>query len=925
VLATAVWSDSTLRFALLGLATGALTALVALAVVLVYRVSGVLNFAAGAFGAMGAFVCYSMRDDHGWPGSLALTAAIVVGAFLGVVLYGVMTLLRRSSLLTRLIATLALFSAAQAVMLLVWGSAVRQPKPLLPDDSLELPGGLPIGEDRLILIALALVLAVVLRLVYSGTLFGLATSAAAENRRVAASSGWSVDRIELVNFTIAGALAAMAATFLAPIVTLNAAVLSVAIIPALAAALVGRFSYFGVTVGAALAIGVLQSELALFQPDIAELLGVSTPSLTGLAQVVPLVIILIFTVMTGRARPARGEHATRLPLPGSGKVSPAALAIALVVGVYLVATAESYADSLIVTFGIAIIVCSVVVVTGYAGQLSLCQYAFAGFGAWVATKAVDGLGMPFLLAIAIGVISTVAIGVVVALPAIRTRGVSLAVVTLALALMFNTLVFTNAALTGGYTGIVVPTPSILGFEVDPILDPQRYAGLVLTALAGVCLVVANVRRGATGRQMIAVRSNERAAAALGISVVGVKLYAFGLGAGIAALGGGLLVFRQSNVQFNGFDVFGSIQLVQYAVIGGLGWVSGAIAGAVAAPGALSTRFANQLFPDLENIAAWLALLAGLGAVNLLRQAPDGMASLASRTFGRRLPRLRPSRARIAAVAEVPSSVMPSELEVRGIGMRFGGVTALDDVSLRIQPGEVLGLIGPNGAGKTTLLDVITGFTRPQAGAVLLDGNDISAWTPERRARAGMARSWQAVELFDEMTVRDNLVVACDSRLRRRYLTELVWPRRGTLTAAAERVVDDLGLRDVLDQKPIDLPHGVFRLVGIARAMVSNPTIVLLDEPAAGLDRAESAELSTVIRRIADQHGIGVIVIEHDMALILSTCDRIVVLDFGRRIAEGAPADIQQNADVIRAYLGATPAARATADVEATAGQVEVTA
>lgn len=901
--ATELLSEATLRFVLLGAATGALTALVALAVLIVYRVSGVLNFAAPALGAVGAFVCYTLRDDHGWATAPALVVGLAVGTLLGLLTWAAIALLQGTSLLSRLIATLALLSAAQSAMLVIWPEQLSQPRSLLPDRSIVLFGDVRITQDRLILIGLVLVLAVILRFVYRGTLFGLATSAVSESRRVAAIARWAPARVEFVNHLIAGFLSALAAILLAPILTLNGAILSVAILPALAAALVGRFSSFAITVAAALGIGILQSEISLFQPDIANGVGVSAASLTGLSQAVPLVIILVVAVLSGRLRPARGESVARLPLPGSGRITRVALVVGIGVGAVLVATAESYADALITTFGMGIIVASVVVVSGYAGQLSLCQYALAGFGAWAAARAASDLGVGFPIALAIGVVATIGVGVLVALPAIRTRGVTLAIVTLALALVFSSLIFQNAGMTGGFEGIGIASPEILGWDISAGIHPQRYAGLVLAVLVLVSLMVANLRIGATGRQMIAVRSNERAAAALGISVVGVKVYAFAVGAGIAALGGILLGFREGSVQFENFNVFGSILLVQYAVIGGLGWISGAVAGAAAAPGAVVEQMVNEVFPNLDNVAAWLAIFSAVGVILLLRRAPDGTASLVAKRFARFFERVE------QGVAERPSEVAPApqakgvELEVQGLTVRFGGVVAVDDVSFKVAPGEVVGLIGPNGGGKTTLLDVVTGFTKQESGKVLLDHVDVSAWTPERRARAGISRSWQGVELFDELTVRENLLVAEERRALKNYVRDLVWRRRRRLSDFGQSVVDDLGLRAHLDNHPRTLPHGITKLVGIARTIISDPAVILLDEPAAGLDADENSELSDLIRRIAVRHSVSVVVIEHDFALIVKTCDRIVVLDFGEKIAEGSPQMIQQDPAVIHAYLG----------------------
>jgi branched-subunit amino acid ABC-type transport system permease component len=528
-------SEEALRFVLLGMATGSLTALVALGIVLVYRTSGVLNFSAGALGGIAAFYFYDIRDD-GYPTWWALTFSLAVGVLLGLLTYAVLASLRNASQLSKLIATLGLFSAGQAFMVLRWGGGIVQPRSMLPSRVVTLWGDLTIGLDRLLLIGVALACAGVLRLVYSGTLFGLATSAVAENRRVAASAGWSPSRIELLNFAVAGGLSALAAILLAPIITLNAAVLSIAVIPALAAALVGRFSSFGVTVLAALGIGIVQSEISLFQPDIADALGVSAASLTGLVQAVPLAIILGYMVLSGRSRLQRGETLARMPLAGSGRVSVLPLAVGVAVGAGLLVSVEDWTDALITSFALAIIVASVVVVAGYAGQLSLCQIALAGVGAWVAARLMSANGWPFELAWLTAVVVTALVGIVVALPAVRTRGTSLAVATLALALMFNSLIFTNSAVTGGVRGLPVDGVSVLGLDLDPVDHPERYGGFVLVVLVLVGLVVANVRRGRVGARLLAVRSNERAAASLGIGVVGAKLYAFALAASIAAVG-----------------------------------------------------------------------------------------------------------------------------------------------------------------------------------------------------------------------------------------------------------------------------------------------------------------------------------------------------------------------------------------------------
>ena len=907
MVATALVSQSTARFALLGMATGSLVALVALGIVLAYRASGVLNFAAGAQGALGAFVCYGLRDDHGLAAVPALLAGLAAGAATGLLLHAVMLALRRTSLLTRLIATLGLLSVLYGFVVVVWGESKGQPDSFLPTGNLTLVGDLRIGRDRLMLVGIAVLLAVILRLVYSNTLFGLATSAVAESRRVAAGSGWSAGTIELVNFVLAGVLSAAAAIFLAPIITLHAAVLTTTVLSALAAALVGRFSSFGLTVVGAFTVGILQSELSLFQPDLAKRFGLAPQSLTGLSQAVPMLVIVAVTVFGGRARLTRGDLVARLPLPGNGRVPVPAAAAGLAVAVAALAGKPEWADALVTTFGTGMLVLSVVVVTGYGGQLSLSQYALGGFGAWVAARLVATQGLGFEAALVIGVVCTIAAGLLVALPALRTRGVNLAVATLALALLFNSVIFTNSSLTGGLAGTLVDEPSVFGIGLDPLGDPQRYASFALVLFTLSALMVANLRRGRSGRRLLAVRSNERAAAALGVGVYGAKLYAFALGAGIAALGGIVLAFRQTSVAFSAFNVLGSISLVQYAVLGGLGWVAGAALGALVAPGALLVKIMNDGLGGVDDVTAWAGIIAGLSAILVLSVAPDGLAARVGRASRRLRSGIRADsekRERANGPSEGPrSDRCPATVEVSGITVHFGGVVALDEVSLKVDPGEVVGLIGPNGAGKTTLLDVITGFTRSDSGRVALDGRSIDGCSPERRARAGVIRSWQSVELFEEMTIRENLLVAGDRKAPSRYLTDLLHPGRPATTATIDGAVADFDLDAVLDQRPSALSQGMSRLVGIARAIAAEPSVLLLDEPAAGLDHAESRELAHVIRRIADERGLPILIVEHDVPLLMGLCDRLVVLDFGRVIAEGTPDAVRNDPAVVAAYLG----------------------
>jgi branched-chain amino acid transport system ATP-binding protein len=241
------------------------------------------------------------------------------------------------------------------------------------------------------------------------------------------------------------------------------------------------------------------------------------------------------------------------------------------------------------------------------------------------------------------------------------------------------------------------------------------------------------------------------------------------------------------------------------------------------------------------------------------------------------------------------------LLAEGVSVAFGGVKALVEVDLEVGPAELVGLIGPNGAGKTTFIDAVTGFTPVTAGRVSLEGRDLAGLTPDRRARLGLVRTFQAAETFAPLTVTEHLLAAAQPPGAWGALRDLVWPRRTSVDVAW--VLDELGLTAAADQYPDDLSYGQRKLVDLARALVTKPQVVLFDEPAAGLDSTETAELAGLLRTVRDR-GIGVLLIDHDMDLVLEVCDRVFVLDFGRLIASGTPAEIRADAKVIDAYLGA---------------------
>jgi ABC-type branched-subunit amino acid transport system ATPase component/branched-subunit amino acid ABC-type transport system permease component len=886
-----------IQFGIFGLGIGAVYALAAQGLLLIYRGSGVLNFAQGAMGLVGGYAWWQLQYQQHLGFVPAAILGILIAALLGALVHLLlMRPLRKASPLVRVVATLGVLITLQSYAVLQYSDESLLVHSELPSSIIDLSGGITVPVDRLILLGIAALLTGVLWLTYRRTRFGLATTAVAENQRAAAALGWSPDVIATANWALGSALAALGAILLAPIVTLEVSSATSIVVAAMAAALIAGFRSFPIAFAAAVALGIAQTIIQRY---------VQTP---GVSSSVPFLVIIVVIVVTGRALPLRDYFLQRLPSIGTGRIRPGYAALAVVVvGLLQGLLADDWSLAITSTLATGLVVMSIVVLTGYAGQLSLAQFAFAGFGAWIAGRSSVVLHLPFLAAGLVGVLATVPLGVLFALPAVRARGINLAVVTLGLGSALELMVFNNGDLTGGFGGTQVDAPSILGLDFQSVEHPARYGLLTLVVFTLVAIAVANVRRGRTGRRLIAVRTNERAAAALGISVAGAKVYAFALSAGIAAVGGILLAFQSTTLVYTGFTSFQSITMVAWAVLGGLGYVLGSFFGAFLAPGTLGVQVSHSIFGG-GSVDNYVPLIGGLFLLIIVVSHQNGMAREMN-TLGRlvdaRLRRLVPRR-RTAAPAPLAAGraerVPARALKISGLTVRYGPTVAVEDVSLTVQPGKVIGLIGPNGAGKTSLIDAVTGFTASE-GSMELDGREIGGLSAVRRTRAGLSRSFQSLELFDDSTVLDNIRAACDPDDRISYLRDLVYPRQPELPGNAVAAIKEFKLEGDLDTIAEDLPYGKRRLLAIARAVARRPSVLLLDEPAAGLGDVETAELVHVVRRLADEWGMGVLVVEHDMNFVMNVCDEIVVLDFGRTIAAGTPDLVRSDPAVRAAYLG----------------------
>jgi branched-chain amino acid transport system permease protein len=539
---------------------------------------------------------------------------------------------------------------------------------------------------------------------------------------------------------------------------------------------------------------------------------------------------------------------------------------------------------------------------GVGGQVNLAQVAFFGVGAYATAILTTKAGLGFWTSAVLAVAATAVVGLVIGTPALRIQSHYLGIVTLGLALAFTNWV-TNAELSGGAEGISnIPVPQLPGIDLS---SEYLYYYLELIVFAGSLAFGLFVVRTALGRRMRAMRDDALAAGALGAEVPMLRMVAFLLASVYGGLAGVLYAGLIRYVAPESFGIANMFLLLGMVIIGGRQSLIGCVVGAV------GLFLVRELLVDHPTIAQ-----IGYGSVVVLVVvfAPTGLAGLPARIRSA----LDRRRGRQGSAAQLqpfqpydrttaPATEATEVLHVAAVSKHFRGLKALDDVSLTVTAGEIRGIVGPNGSGKTTLFNVVSGIYRPTRGRVVLGGRDLTGRAPYRLARAGIARTFQNLRLFGDLTVRENLLVALDRSGTAQSWRYLLRPidvlrRDRDLHRRARDILGRYGLTEFAALPPKSLPYGIQRRVEIARAVAAAPTLLLLDEPAAGLNGEEVRQLREIVRSIRDS-GITVIIIEHNMGLVMSLCERVTVLAGGRVIAEGTPEQVAGTPAVIEAYLG----------------------
>jgi branched-subunit amino acid ABC-type transport system permease component len=647
--------------------------------VLAHRASGVVNFAHAAMGMYVAFAFFALRSTGdlvlpvlGLPARVhllarptlatALVVALVLGALLGLVVYGlIFRPLRQAPALARVVASLGLFLYLQQMVQLRFpttGAAVQTNRQVLSEAPIHLLGT-AVTTNRLLLAALVVAVTVALGAVYRYTRFGLATRAAAGNEKGALLAGISPDRLGALNWMIASVLAGFAVILIEPIAGLDASSTSLLVVPALAAALLGGLSSFALTAIGGLAIGMVQSLVLSYAVQPSTTWIPSWLPTTGLQQAVPVVAIIAVLALRGDALPDRaaivGRRLPPSPTPRRVTLWAAVLSVAVVVGRETFGAANRQA--LIVSMVFALLSLSVVVITGYVGQISLAPMAFAGVAGFTVIHLASG-GVPFPFATLGAALVATVLGVLVGLPITRVRGMSLAVATLAIAVAIEGLVLASPSFSGGPAGMSAPRPTLFGVDLgigalgDANFRPA-FGFTVLVVLVLACAGVANLRRNRTGLRWLAVRANERAAAAAGIDVTRAKLGAFAVSSFLAGLCGVFMAYSATTLSPTSFMVIGALVAVSLTYLAGVSSISGAlVAGALTQAGIFTA-----LTSDLAGGSAddYVFAISGVLLIVTAITAPEGITGLwRDRVVGRLVRPPRPDRGRDAGPAAAPS-------------------------------------------------------------------------------------------------------------------------------------------------------------------------------------------------------------------------------------------------------------------------------
>ncbi|WP_261575370.1 branched-chain amino acid ABC transporter permease/ATP-binding protein [Frankia gtarii] len=907
-----------LPFLIAGLTTGSVYGLAGVGLVLTYKTSGIFNFAHGAVATVSAYLFYSLHVQAGLPWVPAAAICILgAGPVLGLAFEQGARRMAATALSTRVAGTVGVLLVVQAGAVLIYGDTRPRKVPVfLPDAGFHL-GSTTVTADRIIVFAVGIVATAALYAYFSLARTGVAMRAVVDDPALLDTTGTNPVAVRRWAWMIGIGFAATSGVLVAQYVNLDATALTFLVVAAFGAAALGWFTSLPATYVGGLVIGIIAS-LATKYFD--------SGLLAGLSNALPFLVL--FAVLLTAPRRRLTERLRAVPRSGVAWTTPWRLQSAGGVAVVaLLCFVPSFAGIHLVAFSeflaYAILFLSLGLLVRTSGQVSLCHVTFMAIGVCAFSQLHVEKGWPWAAALVVAGLVAVPIGALLAIPAIRLSGLYLALSTFGFGILVQYMFYSQGYMFGSLgIGVSVPTPRWAAVGLDGSDRGYYYLVLILAAAAALAMVALN--RSRLGRLLRALADSPIGLATSGTAVNTTRVLVFCLSAFLAAVAG--VLDAAAVGQVNGDSYLPITSLVYFVLVvisvGGAPWY--AVAGAAGLTLVPS-------YVDSADTSNWLQVAFGVFAIlyavtaartrephPAVRRALDRLGGRGARGAGS----AGGARERGTAVSAPGSSreraqAPPAELEIRDVRVAFGGLVAVDGVTLRAATGHITGLIGPNGAGKTTTFNVCSGLLRPQRGQVLLDGRSIIRRSASTRARLGLGRTFQQMELFDNLTVWDNVVLGAEGRRAGpnalRHLASTPRISRD-IHAAADSAVRTCGLGDLTGQVAGSLSTGQRRLVELARCLAGQPRLLLLDEPSSGLDRAETRHFGQILRRVVDEHGVGILLVEHDMSLVTAICDHVYVLDFGRPVFDGVPAEVMASPVVRVAYLGETdPLEPAAAD------------
>ncbi|MCK9896025.1 ATP-binding cassette domain-containing protein [Frankia sp. AgB32] len=890
-------------FLIIGLASGAVYGMAGIGLVLTYKTSGIFNFAYGSVAALDVFLFYFLRVEHGWPWPLAALVSLGVFApLLGLGLELLARSLERATDTIKVVATVGLILVVAALGQL-WHPTTAPTFPhFLPQSTVRVLG-VNITWEQIIVFAFSLIVSAVLYRFFLSVRLGVLMRGVVDDQDLVAMCGDDPVRVRRWAWVIGAVFASVAGLMLAPSLSLDGVALTIAVFAAFGAAAIGYFSHLPLTFAGGLVIGIAGAIVDKYGATVSWVGGIP-PSLPFLVLFVVLIVLPRRRLERRRAsatRPAR--HSYRAPARvrvATGLVALAVLAVVPMIQAGHLAVWSAALIDIILFLSLGLLV-------RQSGQISLCQLGFAAVGAAAFSHLAVDAGLPWLVALLLATLIAIPVGALVSIPAVRLSGVFLALATLGFGLLLEDVFYPRHFMFGTTSlGIPDPRPQVRLGSWDLSGDKGFYY-LVLLIVVLVVLTVTAIGRGRLGRLLEAMADSPVALETHGTTTTVLKVLVFCVAAAMASLAGALtgMLYQYSVASY--FQSFSSLTLVALVVIVTVGEPWYAVLAAVGysvLPGYIRSADAATYLQLVFGVGALLSAYGTRGGT-----VPAGLRRVLDRLGGRAVmpsvpvARSVPATARPAAPARTATG---AGLEVRDLIVRFGGVTAVDGVSLEAPLGVITGLVGPNGAGKTTTFNACTGLNRPGAGRVLLHGVDVTGEGPARRARRGLGRTFQRTELFDSLTVRQNVAMGREAGLAGRNPLAQVFGSRSAaraIAAAADEALALTGIEHLAHAQVGLLPIGQRRLVELARMLAGRFDVLLLDEPSSGLDGPETEQFGQVLTEVVRERGSAILLVEHDMALVRAVCDRVHVLDFGSLLFTGTTDEMVRSPQVRAAYLG----------------------